>query len=57
MKYDPHKAVKAEDDLDNLYLHLQMIEVHYNDVTCILFPCTLDGKVVVLYHSLPPNSI
>lgn len=34
-----------------------MLKVHYDDVACRLFPCTLDGREVVWYHSLPPNSI
>lgn len=43
-KYDPKKAAKEEDHLDNVYLHLQMLEVHYDDVACRIFPCTLDGR-------------
>lgn len=56
-KYDPDKKLKAKDHLDKFYLHLRTLEVCYDDVTCILFPCTLDGREVVWYHSLPPNSI
>lgn len=47
MKYDPYKRVKDEDHLDNFYLHLQTLEVCYNDVACRHFPCTLDGRLVV----------
>lgn len=57
MKYDPAKAVKVEDHLDNSYLYLQILEVRYDDVTCRLFPCTLDDRAIVWYNSLPPNSI
>lgn len=28
-KYDPDKAVKAEDHLDKFYVHLQILEVRY----------------------------
>lgn len=46
-KYDLDKVAKEEDHLDKFYLHLQMLEVHFNDVTCRLFLCTLDGSVVI----------
>jgi len=49
--------MNIEDHLDNFYLHLQTLEVHYNDVVCIFFPCTLDGIIVVQYHILLPKSI
>jgi len=56
-KYDPHRIVKAKDHLDTFYLHLQTLEVHYGDVASTLFPCTLDGRETVLYHSLHIKSI
>jgi len=56
-KYDLDKAVKVEDHLENFYLHLQTLEVPYDDVVCRMFTCTLDGREIVWYHSLPPNSI
>jgi len=39
------------------YLHLKTIEVYYEDIACILFPCTMDGRDVMWYHNLSPNSI
>jgi len=57
MKYDPDEIVKVEDHIENFYLHLQTLEVRYNDVPCRLFPCTLDSREVVWYHILPPKSI
>lgn len=57
MKYDPKKIVKAEDHLDTFYLHLQTLEVRYNEFSCKLFPCALDGRAAVWCHNLPPNSI
>lgn len=57
VKYDPGKAMKVEYHLDKFYLHIKTIEVHYEDIVCILFPCTLDGRAVMWYHNLPPNSI
>lgn len=56
-KYDPDRAVKTEDHLNMFYLHLQTLEVCYDDVSCRLFPCTLDGRVALWYHKLPVNSI
>ena len=56
-KYGPDRVVKAEDHLDMFYLHLQTFEVRYDNVACRLFPCTLEGRVVVWYHNLPINSI
>ena len=44
IKFNPNNAVKAEDHLDKFYLQLQTLEVHYDDVACRLFPCTLDGR-------------
>lgn len=57
MKYGPDRAVKAEDHLDPFYLHVQTLNVCYKDVECRLFPCTLNGRAVVWYHSLHVNSI
>lgn len=56
-KYDPHKKAKVEYHLDTFYLHLQALEVRYNDVECRLFPCTLDGRASVWYHNHILNSI
>ena len=57
MKYDPDKTVKVKDHLDNFYLHLQTLEVGYDDFACRIFPCTLDGRAAVWYHILLVNSI
>lgn len=51
-KYDLEKSIKLEDHLENFYLHLQTLEVGHDDVACRLFPCTLEGRAVVWYHSL-----
>jgi len=56
-KYGLEKIVKVENHLDNFYLHMQKLEVHYDDVSWKRFPCTLDGRPVVWYHNLPTNSI
>jgi len=57
VKFNPDIMVKVEDHLDNFYLHLQTLEVLYDDVACRLLPCTLVGHAVAWYHSLPLNSI
>ena len=57
MKYDPRKTMKVEDHLDMFYLYMKTIEVHYEDIACILFPCTMDARDVIWYHNLSPNSI
>ena len=36
---------------------MNTLEVCYDDIACRLFPCTLDGRAVVWYHSLLQNSI
>lgn len=54
-KYDPTKKVKAQDHIDYFYFHLQMSEVCFDDISCRLFPYTLEGRASVWYHSLPPN--
>lgn len=56
-KYDPNRRVKVEDHLDTFYLHLQTLEVRYDDVSCILFPCILDDRATVWYHNVLVNSI
>lgn len=43
--------------LDTFYLHLETLEVHYDDISCRLVPFTLDDRAIVWYHNLPPNSI
>lgn len=42
-KVDPDRIVKVEDHLDTFYLHLWTLKVHYDDIACRLFFCTLDG--------------
>lgn len=56
-KFDPDKKVKVDDHLDDLYMHLRMLYVQYDDVDCRLFPFNLEGKASVWYHSMPVNSI
>ena len=56
-KYDLERTVKEEDPLDNFYLHLQMLEVRYDDVEFRILPSNLDGREVVWYHIIPPKSI
>ena len=56
-KYDLDGKVNFEDHIDDFYLHIRMLEVQYDDVSCILFPYTFEGRASVWYHNLPPNSI
>lgn len=56
-KDDLDKGVNAKYYLDKFYLQIQTLEVWYGEVSCILFPCTLDGCAIVWYHNLPINSI
>lgn len=51
-KFDHDKS-----SIDDLYLHLGMPYVCFDDFPCILFPYILEGIASVWYHSLPPNSI
>lgn len=34
-----------------------MLEVCCDGVSCRLFPCPLNGRALVWYHNIPPNSI
>jgi len=56
-KFDPNNKTKVQDHIDNLYMHLLMLEAQYNDVACIIFPFTLEGRVATCYHSMRINSI
>lgn len=56
-KYDPVKVINVEDHLDNFYIHLHMLEVHYDNFASRLFPCTLYGRETSYYYSLLANSI
>jgi len=55
--YDPDRIVKAKDNTDTLYLHLQTLKVCYDEIACRLFPCTLDEREDVWYHILLIKSI
>lgn len=55
--YDHIKKEKGKYHIDDFYLHMRMLEVHYDDVSCTLFLYTLEGITSVWYHILPPNSI
>lgn len=56
-KFDPDKKTKEEYYIDNFYMHIQMLEVKYDDVSCRIFSFTLEGIAIAWYHSLPANSI
>lgn len=46
-KYDPDKKVKDEDHIDDFNLHLRMLQVRYDDISCRLFVYTLDGRTSI----------
>lgn len=56
-KFDPNKKTKAQEHIDDFYMHLSMLEVRYNDVSCIIFLYTLEGSASIWYRNPPPNSI
>ncbi|MCY6488110.1 hypothetical protein, partial [Actinobacillus pleuropneumoniae] len=55
-KFDLDKKTESYDHIGNFYMHLQMLEVCFDDVAYILFPYTLEGRASVWYHSLLTNS-
>jgi len=55
--FDPNKKTKVEDHIDDFYMHLQMLEVHFYDITCRHIPYTLEGRALLWYHNLLPNLI
>lgn len=36
-KFDPENKMKVKDDIDSLYMHLWMVEVNYDDISCKFF--------------------
>lgn len=56
-KFYPDKKTKVEDHIDDLYMHLWILKVQYNDVACRIFPFPLEGRGAAWYHSIPVNSI
>jgi len=55
--YDLEKATITKDHIDDLFLHLGMLEVRYDDISFRLFPYTLEGKASTWYQNLQKNSI
>ena len=55
--FDPEKGVSAEDDLQNIYLDLNLLNVDHEDVVCRLFHYTFEPKASSWYFSLKANSI
>ena len=56
-KFDPGKGVSVEDHLKSFYLDLNLLNVEYEDVVCILFQYTFEPKAYSWYFSLQVNSI
>lgn len=57
INFNPGSTMKVEDHLDKFYLHLQTLEVWYDDVACRFFPCNLDVCIASWYHNIPTNTI
>lgn len=55
--FDPDKKTKVEDHIDDFYMHFRMLEVQFDDISCILFLYTLEGRASIWYHNFPPSSI
>ncbi len=49
-KFDLNKKTKAEDHIDDFYMHLSMLEVRYDDISCILFPYIFKGRVATWHY-------
>lgn len=56
-KFDLEKGTLVEDHIRNFYLSLQIMRVQTDDVTCRIFPHTLEKKMATWYRSLPNASI
>ena len=56
-KFDPGKGVFVEDHLKFFYLDLNLLNVQYEDVVCIIFPYNFEPKSSSWYFSLQADSI
>ena len=43
--------------MDDVHMHLWMLEVRYDDIACNIVPFTLEGRAVALYHIVPTNLV
>jgi hypothetical protein len=48
-KFDPEKSSSPEDHVNNLFLATYLLDVHYEDVVCRLFPYTFENKASTWY--------
>ena len=52
-KFEPNEGILVDDHLQSFYLDLEGLqEAKHEDVVCILFSHTLEGKVASWYFSL-----
>ena len=56
-KFDPGEGVSTEDHLKRFYMDLNILNVDYEYVVCILFQYTFEPKASSWYFSLQSNSI
>ena len=57
-KFEPNEGIRADDHLQIFSLALEGLQVaEHEDVVCILFPHTLEGKATSWYFALQENSI
>jgi hypothetical protein len=48
---DPEKKDSTEDHIKKFILAIRLVNVEHEDVMCILFPYTFEGKASTLYFS------
>ena len=56
-KFDLADKGLADNHIDKFILVVQTMNVQHEDVVCLLFPLTFEGKAVVWYFSLTQESI
>ena len=56
-KFDPGKGVSIEDQLKRFYMALNLLNVDYEDVVCIIFQYTFEPKSSSWYFSLKSYSV
>lgn len=57
LKFDLEKKTKFEDHIDDFYMHLQILKVCLDNVSCRLYQYTLEGRLFLWDNNLLTNSI
>jgi hypothetical protein len=56
-KFDTDTSRSLEDHVKNFFLDTHLLDVHYEDVVCRIFPYTFENNASTWYFNLPASSI